>query len=69
MATAQHNKSLVLKQLQRYEEALDAAQEAIRLAPIDPDNWLRKAEALKKLHRRREARAAEAEVARLRGEV
>ncbi len=67
MISALHNKSLVLKQLKRYEEALTAAEAAIKLAPDDPDNWLRKAEALRKMRRGRDARAAEAQVARLRG--
>ena len=69
MVSALHNKSLVLKQLRRYEEALDAAEAALRLAPNDPDNWQRKAEALRKLRRGKEARAAEAEVVRLRNEA
>ena len=67
MASAWHNKSLVLKQLKRNNEALDAADEAVRLAPGDADNWRRKAEALKKLSRRKDAREAEAEVLRLTG--
>ncbi|HEX4207963.1 MAG TPA: tetratricopeptide repeat protein [Ktedonobacteraceae bacterium] len=66
MISALHNKSLVLKQLKRYEEALTAAEAAIRVAPNDPDNWQRKAEALRKLRRGRDARAAEAEMTRLR---
>ncbi|WP_220205624.1 hypothetical protein [Reticulibacter mediterranei] len=53
-----------LKQMRCYTEAL-AADEAICLAPSDPDNWRRKAEGLCKMHRGREARQAEAEVARL----
>lgn len=69
MVTALHNKSLVLKHLERYDEALDAAENAILLAPHDPDNWLRKAEALRKMRRRREARAAETEAERLRGSI
>jgi tetratricopeptide (TPR) repeat protein len=67
MVSALHNKSLVLKELERYDEALDAAEVAIQIAPNDPDNWLRKAEALRRLHRRREARDAENEAAHLRG--
>jgi Flp pilus assembly protein TadD len=66
LRTAWHNKSLVLNQLGRYEDALNAANEAIRLRPDDPDNWLRKAESLKKLRRRDEARSAEMQAARLR---
>jgi len=50
----------------RSEEALEAAESAIQIAPKDPDNWQRKAEALKKLRRGREARDAESEVVRLR---
>jgi tetratricopeptide (TPR) repeat protein len=68
MTAALHNMSLTFKQLGRYEEALDAAEKSIRLAPRDPDNWLRKAEALRKLRRSKEAREAEAEVDRLRQE-
>jgi len=45
---------------------LKAADEAIRLQPNDPDNWQRKADSLKKLRRREEARSAEAQAARLR---
>ncbi|HEY4386384.1 MAG TPA: tetratricopeptide repeat protein [Ktedonobacteraceae bacterium] len=67
MVSALHNKSLVLRQMKRYDAALEAAEAATRLAPNDPDNWQRKAEALRKLRRGREARAAEAEVVRLRG--
>ncbi|GHO44146.1 tetratricopeptide repeat protein [Ktedonospora formicarum] len=67
MVSALHNKSLILKLLGRYNEALQAAEAAISLAPGDPDNWLRKAEALRKLYRKKDARAAEAEAARLRG--
>jgi tetratricopeptide (TPR) repeat protein len=59
----------VLRQLKQYDEALKAAEDAINLAPDDPDNWQRKAEALQKLRRRKDARKAEAEVARLRGEA
>jgi tetratricopeptide (TPR) repeat protein len=69
LRTAWHNKSLVLNQLGHYEEALKASDEAIHLQPDDPDNWLRKAESLKKLHRREEARSAEAQAARLRGDA
>ena len=63
--------SLVFKQLRRYQDALGAAEEAIRLAPNDPpDNWLRKVEALKKLPgRRKERREAEKKLAQLRGGV
>jgi tetratricopeptide (TPR) repeat protein len=69
MVSALHNKALVLKQLGRFEESLKAADAAINLSPKDPDNWQRKAEALKKLRRRKEAREAETQVARLRGEM
>ena len=55
----------MLKQLGRYNEALVAAEAVINLAPDDPDNWRRKAEALKKLRRYKEAHSAEAEVKRL----
>jgi Flp pilus assembly protein TadD len=51
----------------RYNEALDAAEEAIRLSPDDPDHWSRKAEALRGLRRKKEAKKAEAEAERLRG--
>ena len=57
----------MLNQLGRYQDALDTTNEAIRLRPDDPDNWLRKAESLKKLRRRDEARFAELQAARLRG--
>lgn len=68
MVSAWYNKALVLKNLRRYDESLAAAEKAIQLAPNDPDNWQRKAEALRKLPgRRREARQAETEMARLRG--
>jgi tetratricopeptide (TPR) repeat protein len=69
MVSALHNKSLVLKQLKRYDEALAAAEAAVKLAPNDPDNWQRKAEALRKLRRGRDARSAEEQVERLRGRV
>ena len=69
MASAWHNKSLVLKELGRSQEALEAAEQAIKLAPNDPDNWLRKAEALKRMGRSRkgDARDAEARALKLRG--
>lgn len=66
LVTAWHNISLVLKHIRRYSDALEAAEQAIGLAPQDPDNWQRKADTLRKLHRRKDARAAEIEVARLR---
>ena len=66
MASVWHNTSLVLKQLRRYQEALNSAEQAIRLSPNDPDNWLRKAEALKGLRRRKDQRDAEAQALRLR---
>jgi tetratricopeptide (TPR) repeat protein len=66
MASAWHNKSLVLKQMRRHQEALATAEEAIRLSPNDPDNWQRKVEALRQLRRHNDARIAEAEVLRLR---
>jgi Flp pilus assembly protein TadD len=50
-------------------EARDQVDEAIRLRPVDPDNWLRKAESLKKLGRRDEARSAEMQAAKLRGKA
>jgi tetratricopeptide (TPR) repeat protein len=56
---------MVLRLLRRYDEALEAAEAAIQLAPNDPDNWLRKAEALRKLRRVKEAQVAESEAARL----
>jgi Flp pilus assembly protein TadD len=56
----------VLIKLRRYQEALDSAEQAIRLAPNDADNYLRKAEALKRLRRSKDARAAEAQAQALR---
>jgi len=54
--------------MHRYQEALTAAEEAIRLSPDDPDNWQRKVEALRQLRRRGDALIAEGEVFRLRAE-
>jgi tetratricopeptide (TPR) repeat protein len=67
MSTALHNKSLVLYHMDRFEDALAAAETAIRYSPNDPDNWDRKADALKRLRLRKEAREAETQAARLRG--
>jgi superkiller protein 3 len=66
LATAWHNKALVLNRLGYCEEALKAADEAIQLRPDDPDNWQRKVDALKVLKRRPEARSAEAQANLLR---
>ena len=67
MASAWHNISLVLKKLKRYPEALNAAEQAIRFAPNDPDNWVRKSEALDSMRRKRDAREAKEQAVRLRG--
>lgn len=65
MALALHNKALILISTRQYAEGLAAAEVAIQLAPDDPDNWQRKADALRKLGKGREARAAEEKMKRL----
>ena len=58
----------MLYNMQRYQEALEAYEQAIRLDPQYAYAYSNKAVVLAKLRRKREAREANAEAARLRRE-